>query len=283
MEREPMRPLDRLKWLADIGADRGLPPLALHVASALAQYVDSQAGNARPGIDTLAADTGLHRGTVVKLLAALHRAGWLGKRVGGGRGRATEWTPQTVVCTATESEPETDTQAATVSSPETVANTVAETVVETVAPPAPPSGDQGRTGDPSPPKSPARKRSAKSSTDPPADLPKWIPIESWMAWERHRREIGHRLTDSTRRAQWRKLDGYREDGHRPEDVIEHSIAGGWQGLFPDRGNGRYETPHERIARLNRVEPEAEAERAELREAIDGDCEILDATGERLRG
>lgn len=73
------------------------------------------------------------------------------------------------------------------------------------------------------------------------ERPDWIPEFAWSAWIQHRTEIRKPLKPTQCAAQFAKLDQLRQDGHRPEDVIAHSIAGGWQGLFPPdrrRMNGK---------------------------------------------
>jgi hypothetical protein len=34
------------------------------------------------------------------------------------------------------------------------------------------------------------------------------------------------------------LSRYREEGHEARDVIDHSLANGWAGLFPPKGQAR---------------------------------------------
>ena len=277
-----MRPLDRLRWIASIAADRKLPPLALHIASTLAQYVDSHIGTARPGLHTLAADTGLHHSTVVKMLHALEHGGYLHKSVGGGRGRATEWTPQTVALAPIELEPETVATEPTVKTPETVAKTVGETVAKTVGLSKPPSGEQGRSGDlpPNPPQKTKSKPKKKNGADLFEEMPNFIPSESWEAWEQHLREKRKPLTPSSRMAQWKLLVKYRADGHDPVDVIERSIAGNWQGLYAEtKSNGgtngkRFETAFDRLHRAC-ADPAPGNGRGET---IEGHAEILGADG-----
>ena len=99
-------------------------------------------------------------------------------------------------------------------------------------------------------------RVEKSREEPPLPpaLPGWLDADAWQRWSQHRTEIRKPLKPAQVLAQLNKLDGYRSDGHDPAAVIDHSIAGGWQGLFPPdkrRTNGPgYETAHDRIKRLN---------------------------------
>lgn len=75
----------------------------------------------------------------------------------------------------------------------------------------------------------------KSKFDPSlVPLPDCIPPESWAAWCKHRREIGHRLTESQVDGQIKKLVRFHANGHDPARVIQDSIDGGYQGLFEPR-------------------------------------------------
>jgi hypothetical protein len=70
------------------------------------------------------------------------------------------------------------------------------------------------------------------------DLPDWLPREAWKAWVADRKERRKPITERAAAAQIDALSQYRAQGHQPADVIRHSIAGGYQGLFPPNGSGR---------------------------------------------
>jgi hypothetical protein len=77
---------------------------------------------------------------------------------------------------------------------------------------------------------PARKRAP--AFDPrETELPDWLPRELWVTWCDDRQERKKPITREGAKQQLAKLDGYRAAGHSPRSVIEHSIAGGYQGLF----------------------------------------------------
>jgi len=71
--------------------------------------------------------------------------------------------------------------------------------------------------------------------------PDWIDRKLWKRWLKFRKEINHPVKETQAEAQFAHLDKLRARGHPPADVIEQSIAHGWQGLFeikPERnGNG----------------------------------------------
>jgi hypothetical protein len=133
-----------------------------------------------------------------------------------------------------------------------------------------------------------RREEARARTrgDPVVDLPEWIAADDWTAWQDHRREIRKPLTPSQAAAQIRKLTAYRDDGHAPADVIQNSIAGGWQGLFPPdkrRANGNgYETPHDRIKRLNRTDGDDPFAEHDARAAGGGDAAPVGSHGRGVR-
>jgi hypothetical protein len=79
----------------------------------------------------------------------------------------------------------------------------------------------------------ARKRAAAFDAAQ-IELPDWLPSESWMAWVADRKERRKPITQRAAEAQIKALERYRGDGHQPADVIEYSISGGYQGLFPPK-------------------------------------------------
>lgn len=76
----------------------------------------------------------------------------------------------------------------------------------------------------------ARKR-APAFDPSELEIPGWLPREDWRRWCADRRERRKPVTAEGAKSQLRKLDGYRADGFSPSEVIEHSIAGGFQGLY----------------------------------------------------
>lgn len=74
------------------------------------------------------------------------------------------------------------------------------------------------------------KRHKKSSFDPAGLKPENVSAEIWQDWIKFRRERRQPLTETTCAYQAKQLAGHQN----ADEVIRRSIAGGWQGLFPER-------------------------------------------------
>lgn len=103
--------------------------------------------------------------------------------------------------------------------------------------------DQGDVASP-----PATEPPAPAPAPPPAkaskprgfdaaaiELPAWLDRDTWLLWCADRKKRSKPITEAAAQLQLVRLDEYRRQGFKPEAVIEHSIAGGYQGLFPPRG------------------------------------------------
>ncbi|EMF8444489.1 replication protein [Salmonella enterica subsp. enterica serovar Muenchen] len=77
---------------------------------------------------------------------------------------------------------------------------------------------------------PPPKRQKKSSFDPAGLKPENVSAEIWQDWIKFRREKRQPLTETTCAYQAKQLAGHQN----ADEVIRRSIAGGWQGLFPER-------------------------------------------------
>lgn len=73
-------------------------------------------------------------------------------------------------------------------------------------------------------------RQKKSSFDPAGLKPENVSTEIWLDWIKFRREKRQPLTETTCAYQAKQLAGHQN----ADEVIRRSIAGGWQGLFPER-------------------------------------------------
>jgi len=73
-------------------------------------------------------------------------------------------------------------------------------------------------------------------------LPVWLNADDWQAWVADRKARKKPVTAEGARRQIQQLDAYRQDGYDPSAVITHSIAGGYQGLYPPRPSARASPP-----------------------------------------
>lgn len=76
----------------------------------------------------------------------------------------------------------------------------------------------------------ARAKRQKTSFDPARLKPENVSDEVWQDWVKFRRETRKPLTETTCTYQAKQLAGHQN----ADEVIRRSIAGGWQGLFPER-------------------------------------------------
>ena len=81
------------------------------------------------------------------------------------------------------------------------------------------------------PKEGARKR-ARPVDISAIELPSWLDRDDWALWVEDRKARRKPITELAAAMQIAKLDEYRQQGHGPRSVIAHSVAGGYQGLFP---------------------------------------------------
>jgi hypothetical protein len=89
------------------------------------------------------------------------------------------------------------------------------------------------------------------------DLPEWLDGELWAAWCEERADKRKPITYRAGQLQLKKLAEYRNQGFSPQEVIEHSIASGYQGLFPPRGN-QHENRRSNSNGFNAIDPNDES-------------------------
>lgn len=98
------------------------------------------------------------------------------------------------------------------------------------APSKPGAGAGDRAGAGKRPPSP-RKRG--DGFDPTAiELPEWLDPVLWAKWCKDRRDRKKPITEEGARAQIRRLDAFRQAGQTPQQVLDHAMAAGHQGLYP---------------------------------------------------
>ncbi|ENZ3702772.1 replication protein [Klebsiella quasipneumoniae] len=83
-----------------------------------------------------------------------------------------------------------------------------------------------------PPKSPR----AVSFDASAVQLPDWLSAEIWSSWVGYRRDLKKPIkSQQTVTQAINLLDRCRLNGYSPEEIINQSIANGWQGLFEPKG------------------------------------------------
>ncbi|WP_159211952.1 replication protein [Klebsiella pneumoniae] len=67
-------------------------------------------------------------------------------------------------------------------------------------------------------------------------LPDWLSAEIWSSWVAYRRDLKKPIkSQQTVTQAINLLDRCRLNGYSPEEIINQSIANGWQGLFEPKG------------------------------------------------
>ncbi|ELY4319328.1 replication protein, partial [Cronobacter sakazakii] len=75
------------------------------------------------------------------------------------------------------------------------------------------------------------------------DLPDWLAPAVWHEWVQYRAESKKPIKSMlTVTKAIKLLSQYRDAGENPADVINQSIANGWQGLFRVKATGRAVAP-----------------------------------------
>ncbi|EJD6541509.1 helix-turn-helix domain-containing protein [Providencia rettgeri] len=68
-------------------------------------------------------------------------------------------------------------------------------------------------------------------------IPDWLNRDTWMSWIEYRKDMKKAIkTKQTFNLQIKFLAECFEEGHSPDEVINQSIANGWQGLFKPKNN-----------------------------------------------
>lgn len=95
-----------------------------------------------------------------------------------------------------------------------------------------------------PPKSPR----AVSFDALAVQLPDWLSAEIWSSWVAYRRDLKKPIkSQQTVTQAINLLDRCRLNGYSPEEIINRSIANGWQGLFEPNGAKPHSSQQVRVA------------------------------------
>jgi hypothetical protein len=91
-------------------------------------------------------------------------------------------------------------------------------------------------------------------------LPDWMPLDAWDGFCKMR---GKTFTDHAKQLAIKTLDGFRNAGFNPREVLEQSIMNGWKGLFEPKpkGNRNENTGRNFAYRDKSAEARAAVERA----------------------
>lgn len=100
-------------------------------------------------------------------------------------------------------------------------------------------------------------------------LPVWIPPDTWLNFEEHRKKLRKPMTDYARLLIFGKLERARAKGHDPTDMLETAIERGWQSVF-EPTDGRKD--HEK----NKPDYQSRSQRADV--AIAGSLRQLEEDG-----
>lgn len=99
--------------------------------------------------------------------------------------------------------------------------------------------DKDLKTDPSlnPPLNPPRGNRGVKKFDPlDIALPNWISVSLWREWVEFRQALRKPIrTEQGANGAIRELEKFRQQGFSPEQVIRHSIANEYQGLFAPKG------------------------------------------------
>lgn len=88
-----------------------------------------------------------------------------------------------------------------------------------------------------PPLNPPRGNRGVKKFDPlDITLPNWISVSLWRGWVEFRQALRKPIrTEQGANGAIRELEKFRQQGFSPEQVIRHSIANEYQGLFAPKG------------------------------------------------
>ncbi|EFC0135543.1 YdaU family protein [Escherichia coli] len=87
-----------------------------------------------------------------------------------------------------------------------------------------------------PPNPPRGNRGVKKFDPLDIALPNWISVSLWREWVEFRQALRKPIrTEQGANGAIRELEKFRQQGFSPEQVIRHSIANEYQGLFAPKG------------------------------------------------
>lgn len=199
-------------------------------------YMNQHGRGAFPSYKLISEGASIHRSTAIRAIDKAVEAGWLVKKarangdgqtsnaysIGWPKGSSAERPPEAPKVVAQDDHlVAQDDQGSRTERPGVVAQDDPNTPVLT--PQLTPHKKKG-----------ARKPSAPSFDASTVELPCWLDRQDWLDWVQDRKDRKKPITEKAAPLQIKKLGKYRSEGYDPKSVIENSIEGGYQGLFPSR-------------------------------------------------
>lgn len=77
----------------------------------------------------------------------------------------------------------------------------------------------------------------------------WLPLPAWKEYQQHRKEIGKPMKVLGEAKTLKKLKEWKSQGYDITEILGNAVAGGYQGLFVPKGNGK--NKQEQIEERNR--------------------------------
>lgn len=246
-----------------------LPSTTRHVLLTLSLHMNDVGESCFPSIERIAKETGLSRMSVITHLHKARDAGWI--KIGNHGFRGQRWRANEYFCNFPAEEMNEKVVKEIDQADGKVVNLTKEggqsddakvvKEVDTISTSnsTDNSTKEARPSDTQPDPPPPKSRTPKAVFNPALiDLPGWLDPDLWQDWCEDRKARRKPVTEKAAPLQIKKLAKYMEQGFLPQDVIENSIANGYQGLFPpnkDRGqnDGQHKSAYqqdvdERIAR-----------------------------------
>lgn len=82
----------------------------------------------------------------------------------------------------------------------------------------------------------------KGARAPRFEIPDWVPIDPWRAFEEMRQKNRKPMTDRARELTVRDLEKLRGEGNDPGAVLLQSVKNSWRGVFPLKDKGSQGPP-----------------------------------------
>jgi hypothetical protein len=206
-------------------------PTAKFVLVALADFAD-EVGHCWPALSRIVEMTGFSERAVRTALRSLEADGYLKTERGDGRGHSSRYR---LAINAAPANPAGNTPFSTPKAAPAAPIQDAERGQE-----MPERGQEvpqrgqhvPKRGQEMPPNRKEPSGTVRNLKEGDISLPEWLPLDAWAEWCRHKgRKWGDGIGPTKA---LNALSRYRDEGHDPRAVIDHSLASGYAGLFPSK-------------------------------------------------